>query len=259
MEIRCSECGYVGPAAEVRPTGAGVALICGSCGHANELDVGASLSAGAAVGGNASSDGLDLSVSQVVARAQAEREPEEDWLSSDAMTQLLPEPGDGQRCRKCATLMAPDEAHCSRCGLGYADGARHAPGAAPWELPPMGSEQAHERMLLLWEAAREDWGAELAENFVLFARDEGLHDHAIRLLRFWLVENPGDAIAEGHLLELATQVQSRAVIARAQAQVSAKKFEEGVGKVRWALTAATILFWGAVIALVAGLFTGKVG
>jgi hypothetical protein len=243
-----------------------VALICASCGHANELDVGASLAAGEATGGEqaapaagrAGAPGHQLSIDEVVARARAERveEPEEDWLSEDAMAQLMPEPGDGPRCRKCAALMAPAQEHCSRCGLGVSDARRFAPGQAPWELAPLGSERAHDQMMLLWEAAREDWGAERAANFAEFARDEGLHDHAIRLLRFWLVEHPGDPIAQEHLRELAVRVQSRAIIARAQAEVSAKKFEEGVGKVRWALTLGNILFWGAVILAAVGLYSG---
>ncbi len=275
MEIRCSECGHVGAAAEVRPTGSGVALICAQCGHANELDVGASLAAGATTGsapakadapgpaasessaaGAAGLPGHQLSIEQVVARANAEREPQENWLSEEAMAQLIPEPGVGPRCRKCAALMTPDQTHCSKCGLGVADSVRFAPGHAPWELPPMGSERAHDQMMLLWEAAQEEWGAERAANFAVFARDEGLHDHAIRLLRFWLVEHPDDPIAEEHLRDLAIRVQSRAVIARAQAEVSAKNFEDGVGKVRWALRLGTVLFWGAVIMGAIGLYSG---
>jgi hypothetical protein len=250
MEIRCAQCGHLGPVKEVRPTADGMALVCAQCDHPNVISAGAP-PAPAPVAAPAAPLVPALGAAQVAREGRPEREV---WLTPQAMRRLVPEPGDGLRCRKCAHLIEADADHCARCGLNIQESRRFAEGDAPWERAPRGSEVEFERATLLWAAARERWDEESAAKFADYARDCGLHELAIRNLRFWLVDHPDDQIALKHLKVLADALQSRYIVARAQEEVSAQAFTHEVGRLRGVLVLAVLCFWGAVFLLFAGMF-----
>ena len=265
MEIRCTNCQHIGPAREVRPTNHGVELICANCAHANPLEVGAAPDAPAQqVKANL---GAEIDVQVARARASQERaratqasasaqniSPFKDLITPKTLERLVPEPGPGPRCPKCAHLLGEQDLHCERCGLNVMEARRHAPGRAPWELAPRGKEAPFEQANLLWSAATEQWGRERVDNFAAFIISHGLYEHALRLLRFYLVEHPRDALAMEHLQVMATKLQTRAIAARSQAQVSAQEFEQKVTGTRHALIGATLLFWGGIFLLFLFMF-----
>ena len=233
MEIRCTSCQHVGEAARVEPRGAGVALICAYCGEAHLLEVSAERTA------------EPPQRPAVVAQADAAPSPSD--VGIRALARLIPQAGEGLRCRKCAQLLEPDATHCSRCGLDLEQGFRYPPDEAPWERAPEGAEHAHERALLLWRAAESDWSEESASKFVSCCREEGLHEMAIRKLRFLLIERPSDPLAIAHLEELAVRLESRLVAARAQAEVSAQKLHHGLTRTRRVLTWSVAISCGIIL------------
>jgi hypothetical protein len=243
MEIRCAQCGHLGNAKEIRPRPDGMVLVCARCGHEHILSVGGEASAAPAA-----------PVTPALPTATSAKPERDIWLTPQAMKRLVPEPGDGPRCRKCAHLLDPDEDNCARCGLDIVESRRWPEGEAPWERAPRGSEAEFERAELLWRAAEASWDAESVAKFADYARDSGLHEMAIRHLRFRLVDSPDDAIALGHLKVLADALQSRYVVAKAREEMSAQAFSEGVGRLRGALVLAVIFFWGGIFLLFFGLF-----
>lgn len=255
MEFRCTNCQHIGPAAEIRPTALGVALICESCGHANPLEMG-----GAAPSPEAPAPAEVAEVTSTPAPAPAAPplaapdKPEAPQLSEAALARLIPEPGDGLRCPKCAHKVAPQDAHCSRCGLGLEDAARYAPGEAPWEKPPAGKEDAYEQALLLWRAAKEEWSIAHLEKLTAFLLDEGLHEAGIRWLRFHLIDYPEDELAIEQLKLLAARLQSRLIVAEAQAHANAEQFEHGVTRFRTTLLVGVGIFWTIIFALFFSMF-----
>lgn len=257
MEIRCTHCQHVGPAASVRPDGARLLLICEACGEANALELGEasspppeSIEPMAPREPSQAMSAADVVAKRPVSPAKPVEETKENpLLTPRALERLVPEYGEGLRCRKCAHLLRADEDHCPRCGLGVEDSFRFAPGEAPWEKPPQGSEHAHERAELLWLAATRDWNEENARKYADFCRDEGFHETAIRNLRFFLVEHPDDPIALEHLQELAMRMQSRLIVARAQAEMSAKQFSSGLQKTRRALLWTVVVLWTVIFIL----------
>lgn len=259
MEIRCSHCQHVGPAASVRPDGTRLLLSCEACGEANTLELDGAASSAPAPEPEASlatplrgpivveEEEETPKAPEVIAPAvippSGETNP---LLMPRALERLVPEYGDGLRCRKCAHLLRADEDHCPRCGLGVEDSFKFAPGQAPWERAPQGSEQAYERAELLWQAATRDWTEENAKKYADFCRDEGFHESAIRNLRFFLIDHPDDPIALEHLQELAVRMQSRLIVARAQAEMSAKQFSTGLQRTRRVLLWAVVLLWSVI-------------
>jgi RNase P subunit RPR2 len=295
LDIRCKNCQHIGPAAEVRPTTSGVELICANCGHANPLDVGAtqgeestrpasastaspaearpkrvepSLAAApaeaASVGGFRKSGEIDIDRARAFANAEKARNRQSEAsyieeISEKMMERLIPEQGEGARCRKCAHLLDPSDTNCRRCGLDIAESHRYAEGDAPWERPPKGQEAAFEQAMLLWASVSEQWSEERLDNFAAFVREEKLYELGIRLLRFRLAEHPEDRRAVAHLQELVSMMQSRVVVARAQAEASAQQFGEGVAKTRAAIVGATVIFWIGIFLLFLFIFMNNCG
>ncbi|MEM1349518.1 MAG: hypothetical protein AAGI01_13225 [Myxococcota bacterium] len=239
MEFRCAKCGYIGAAAQVRPTADGIVLICAKCEHANPLDLGASASAGAA-------------------EPPAKRQPlkARPKIDEKLLQRMIPEAGDGVRCPKCAHLVA-GERYCARCGLDVREGFSYAPGMAPWERPPLGKEGVWEQALLLWDVAAEREDPEALEEFVGLVRECGIQDLGIRKLRFHLTRFPDDAFAVEQLGVLAADVQARVAVAEASASASAQQFTQEVGRVRAVLTVLTLVFWGAMVVFFLGNFLSQ--
>lgn len=257
MEIRCDKCGHVGPAAEVNASDDGVTLVCENCGRENRLDVDIHASDGdepalddasgamTGRGGRARGD-------EPVDFADADRARR--WLREDALEALVPEPGEGPRCRKCAHLLSPKSDHCPRCGLDAREAEQYAPGQAPWETAPEGKAEAQARAARLWEAFRDEPSDEDLDAFVEFSREEDLLDFAIRKLRFYLVDRPDDEAALERLRDLAGSLQSRLIVAQSRAQASADQFQEDVGRFKRRLIGFTLVFWGVVLLFFIVLF-----
>lgn len=243
MEIRCSQCGHVGPAGSVRPGANGIELICSQCGHANVLEVEAQ-----------SAPEGPAPVAATPVPSVAPSPPPEERLDPELLARLIPESGSGLRCRKCAHLLDPDLDNCSRCGLGVLDGQRFGPGQAPWERAPKGMRASWEQAELLWQAAEEEFSEERVERFIEHILDKEFHELAIRKLRFWLAEHPDDELALRHLKRVAARMQGRVVVAQAAAETSAQAFNDGVGRARSALIVLTAVFWAGILLLFFGLF-----
>jgi phage FluMu protein Com len=238
MEIRCSKCGHLGEAAEVRPLPSGVGLVCGACGHVNELALG---------GGPAEAAEPEPEVTpQAKPSARTERSP--------LMERLIPEPGDGLRCRKCATLVEADTVYCPRCGLDLEEGSRLGPGEAPWEQPPEGKEAAFDQARLLWGAASERREPRAIADFVDFALEEGLLDYGLRELQHYLVDHPGDEAALEGLERLAKRLQTTVDLARSRAEAQADSFNEDVKRFRARLLIGALAFWVVILLLLSLTF-----
>ena len=235
MEIRCTNCQHLGPAEQVLPTADGVALICANCGHHNALGV---------------SDGDGASAgARSVAAPPATSKPSNSsslWLQRDALERLVPEPGSGPRCRKCAHLLADDEQYCSRCGLAREEGERFPPGAAPWERPPVGKEDVHEQATLLWKALRDHPTEENLAKFADFAKNEQLLEYGVRQLRFFMVDHPEVPRARELLEELAASFHARIIVAQAQAQISAEGFGQSAMRYKQVLLWTVFVVWGGI-------------
>ena len=237
MEIRCEECGEVGPA-ELQTNADGVSLVCSSCGHLNSLDIPPQA--------QTEEDGPQPerpAVSHVAAQQEFLRQ-EAEQLSNEAYERLIPEPGAGDRCPKCAKLMEQPTDHCGRCGLAIVG----LDGKTPWERPPKGREQEYEQATLLWDSLVDDWNEENFEKFACFVREEGFPDLATRRLRFWLIDHPDEPLALGFLREIAEGVHSRVILATAHAQTSAAEFSEVTQR------ANVVLLWTMFVVIVLVIF-----
>ncbi|MFW5968190.1 MAG: hypothetical protein ACOCV2_11760 [Persicimonas sp.] len=281
MEFRCKNCTHVGVASEVRQKEGGVMLVCANCGHENVLDVAASEAGeaeedpGADSSQNESSvDGASGSLDdEALARrleqvsfdgeTSSDRDEQLDfgdkaqvrqWLREDALESLIPEEGDGPRCRKCAHLLEPEFDNCPRCGLDRDEAEQFAPGQAPWETPPEGKEAEQEQAELLWEAFRETGASDDLDKFVRVVREEELLDFAIRKLRFYLADHREHEGALSALRDLAGSLQSKLIVARARAQHSADAFQEDVGRFKRRLIGFTVVFWAGVLLLFVTMF-----
>lgn len=225
MEIRCESCSHVG-VAKVDLSQGGVRLICANCGHPNVLDIGKPVE--------------EVATPPVVQRPtkrQVAAQVEQESFEEEALRRLIPEVGDGPRCRKCIHLLEPGEDHCVRCGLNIEESHRYAKGEAPWERPPMGREGAWEEADLMWRRVVEDWNEERFAEFAETIRRLEAHDFAARRLRLWLVDHPDDPLALGFLREIAEGLRSRVMVAKAQAQANAAQFSDVTERVR------KVLFW----------------
>lgn len=252
MEIRCTQCEHLGAASEARPVDAGVGLVCAQCGHVNvvatgeekeEDEVGRDGDVGA---GNNDGDG-----------AGAERSTEDGDVSEASLEGLIPEPGDGQRCRKCAHLFKGDREHCPQCGLSVAEAQRYPKGEAPWEQGPPGKEEALQTARQLWEAATDDGQSETMEMFVDFVIDEELVDFGIRNVQHFLVDHRGDEEALRALRRLAKSLEVAVQVARSRAAAEADEFHDDVKRVRSGLLVAALVFWTVILLLFSWLFWDK--
>lgn len=232
MEIRCTNCEHLGPAAQVLPTEDGVVLVCANCGHNNPLAL-----------SSPSDPAPPKPAALIQPKPVAQLSP---WLQKDALKKLIPEPGPGPRCRKCAHLLGDEESYCSRCGLARAEGERFAPGEAPWERPPVGREAVHEQATLLWKALTENPTEDNLAKFAQFTREEELLEYGVRQLRFFLVEHPDVPRAREFLEELASSFQARVIVAQAQAQVSAGDFGAAALRYKQVLLWTVFVIWGGI-------------
>ena len=237
MEIRCEECEHVGPAARVVPIASGVELVCANCGHHNALSVGEP----------------QKRPPPIARSAPAERSGEVDasWLKAGALERLVPETGDGPRCRKCAQLLRGAD-NCSRCGLDAREAERYPPGEEPWERAPESVDDgSYEQATLLWKTVEENPTDDNLTKFVNFSRDEDLLEYSIRRLRFFLVDHPHHARASEHLVELAESFQAQMIVARAKAEVRADNIEHATGRIRRALLWMTFVIFTSIFLLFA--------
>ncbi|MFP4599806.1 MAG: hypothetical protein ACOC9W_03025 [Persicimonas sp.] len=266
MEIRCDKCTHVGPAASVGPGPEGVVLVCENCGHENILDVGESDEPdGASDGSNevvapageaSSANAFGESSASAFGDKTAfgDKEQVRQWLREDALEALIPQPGSGPRCRKCAWLVDPDADNCSRCGLSRREAERYEPGEAPWERPPEGKESEQEQAELLWESFADEPDPSTLEKFVHFVRDEGLLNLGVRRLRFYLIDHPEDERAVEHLRDLAESLQSRIIVAQVQAKADASEFQDEVSRFKQRVMVGLVVFWGGIFLLFLVLF-----
>ncbi|RDV39447.1 hypothetical protein DV096_02430 [Bradymonadaceae bacterium TMQ3] len=269
MEIRCEACKDVGPAAEVRAGTGGMELICAGCGHANLLQV-----AGAPeVSVDAQSRDGDASPAPgPIARAAAgsiSTSPNHanpastvapgaslaEGVVEAAMARLIPVPGAGPRCPKCAHLVAGSE-HCERCGLSQNEAGRYGPGQAPWEDAPAGKEDAFLQLNAAWARA-EDGDVQAMGEFAELAVGQGLVEAGIRRVRFYLVDHPDDPGALDALRRLASALQARVTIAASQAAASAENFGKDVRRLRGFLLTITLTMCGLILLLLSAVFWDK--
>lgn len=251
MEIRCEKCSHIGPAASVDAGADGVMLTCENCGHPNLLSTGASAETTPAGLGPGARDAAGV------------------WLRKDALVALVPAPGDGARCLKCAHLLEMDlgatpaaEQNCPRCGLNQAEAAHYAPGEAPWEQPAPGKEAQFEQAELLWSAiaagdSQAGCDAQKLENFVQFVLAEDLLELGIRKLRHHLVAHPDDPAATAQLGELAASMQSRVIVATARARADAQQFEQDVNRYRHRFLTVAVLLLAMLLVAFIVVYMGK--
>ena len=236
MDIRCSKCQHVGPPAEIRPRDDGVELVCQNCGHVNTIETGGLPVVGDA-GGSVAAAAVERMVPAESARELAE-------LSR--LEKLVPVPGDGPRCRKCAHLLEPDAEACSRCGLNVAEGEKYGPGEAPWERPPEGKEDVFEQATLLWKSVLENPTDDNLLKFTAFAREERLLEYGVRQVRFFLVDHPDDEVALEELREMGESFQAQAIVAQAHAAVRAENSQQP-GRARQILMWLTLVVWSGLL------------
>lgn len=228
MEIRCSSCGHVGPASSIANTEAGIELICAHCGHANSLAV--------------------PPAQPTPTPVEKAKPPKNDWLSGEALERLIPTPGPGPRCQKCATLLNLSEDSCRRCGLAN-DAAKYALGEAPWEAPAPGKEAATAQALLLWGSVEDNPHDDNLRKFFDFALHEELLELGIRRLRFFLVDHPEHELAVSQLKTLAQSFQAKALVVRAQAEVRADNIVAKTVRARQVVLWLVLVVFGGVFLL----------
>lgn len=281
MEFKCTECGHIGPADEVRPVGDDVEVVCEECGAASSLgddgssdregddaepDETESDSANDWVG---EGDDADVSVEEAMETAlqsRSDADSEGFWalaeaISSDepdredhdltvsqseALERLLPDESADRRCPKCASPVG-DRRHCTQCGLDLQRAEEYDEGEAPWMRPPEGREEAYEQAKALWKTYDDPEGGEKElEKFTEFVRDLGLYELGIRKLRFYLVDHPDDERAVEALEKLTEGIQGRIVAAQSKAEADAKELNEEISRLQRGLVWAVLLLCLAV-------------
>ena len=235
MEFRCESCGEVGVAAEVRAVSQGVALVCANCAHVN------------------------VAATSKAPNAESEATPETDGSVELDMTTampsvegLIPVPGEGERCQKCAQLLDDEEAHCPQCGLSKEAAEKYAPGEAPWEMAPPGLEAQKEKADRAWR----DWklGDGAIDEFVDTVLDGGLIDYGLRKIQFYLVEHPQHPDAIKALQRLAEQLEMTIQIAHTQAEAQSEDFNDDIKVFRTRLMVGALIFWTTIFLLFSWLF-----
>lgn len=247
MEIRCSQCGHLGVAAGAQVVAGGVGLECAECGFVNVV----------AMDDGATPAKTQASKAKEASEEKEAREAEKASMLDAVVERLIPESGDGVRCRKCAHLFMGGMQNCSRCGLDVIEGQRYDDGEAPWEQPPPGREEVHERAALLWASARERENPQEIANFVDFVLLHGLSDFGIRKLQHYLVDHEGDEAAIQGLRQLAANLEKEVQVVRTQAQSSAVAFSDDVQRLRRGLLIGTLIFWLVILFLLSAVFWDK--
>ena len=229
-----------------------MALTCANCGHENLLDVGSSEDSESPGEDSAEETGHEAKLSEDFdrERARAVLDPrgptEEEELArfrEDAMERLVPEPGPGPRCPKCVHLLSPTDTFCGRCGLNVDEARKYSPGEAPWEQAPADKDAVWEQAQLLWSSLQEEWSDEKFRNFAAFVREEGLLEFATRKIKWRLVEEPEDEAAKELLAEIASELQSRIMVARAQARANVEQFSDVTQRAKTAILWTTLVLW----------------
>ena len=252
MDIRCAKCEHVGPAASVAPTEQGVAFLCANCGHQNFLELPPTTPATPAAAALAPLGGGAVAARPPAQPADASGEA---WLKSGMLERLIPQPGDGLRCRKCAYLLDAEQ-NCPRCGLNVIESRRFADGEAPWERPPDGLDGPYEQASLLWKSVEENTSDDNITKFAEFVREEGLLELGIRRLRFFLVDHPGHKLATHYLEQLAESFQAKMIVARAQAEVRAEDIVAATGRAKKVLLTVVFAMWLGIFVFLLGRLTG---
>ena len=275
MKVECSQCGHLGPAADVRQGDDGVVVVCEECGAANPLDGGAGEGESGGTedeGAEEAADGEQEAIdAAAIAGAEAaaalsggsdEESPPDpsEYGSRDltlekeqALDRLVPDRGPGLRCPKCAKLQRADAENCERCGLHLDEARQYDDGEAPWEQPPSGKDAEFERAQLLWSAYEESGDPDDLADFVGFVSEHMFYEMAIRRLRFYLVDHPEDAAAHEALGELASGVQSQIVAARAQAEADAEELNRDIKQFKRRVAAIIVILGAVTILIVANL------
>lgn len=262
MEFRCESCEHVGAASSVTPRGGAVLLVCANCGHENVLDVGGpapaedeSVAESAQLDQNPDNERFDRDRARSILNPRGPTEEEElAKFREDAMARLVPEPGVGPRCPKCVHLMEPTNDFCGRCGLNVVDARKYGPGEAPWEKPPEGKETVWEQAKLLWDSLEDDWTEEKFRNFAAFVREEGLLEFATRKIKWRLVEEPEDEAARELLSEIASELQSRIMVARARAKANVEQFSDVTQRAKSAILWTTLVVWLLILLILVAAY-----
>lgn len=221
------------------PSAGGVVLVCQNCGHENPLEVPPTAPEGGAA---KAPPQAERPAAVRPAPGPADSSHEGNWLSKSAMEKLIPQPGPGLRCRKCAQLLGEHD-NCPRCGLNAVEGARFADGEAPWEVAPPGQEAAFDQATLLWKVVDESPTDDNLEKFYRFVREEDLLEYGIRRFRFFLVDHPDDERARANLEQLAQSFQAKMIVARAQAEVRAGNIAATTARLKTILLGAVFFIW----------------
>lgn len=246
MEFRCNACQHVGAASEVRPTGAGVMLVCASCGRENLLAVGEAPSPDRSESQHAEGFSPERA-RQVLGQKSPDPSDEMQRIHEETMRRLVPEAGQGPRCPKCVHLLPMDATHCTRCGLDVEQARKFEGGPVPWERPPEGKEAQWEQARLLRDALVEHWSDENFDKFADFVREEGLLEMATRTMKRRLVEHPEDEDALALLGEIAQDVQSRIIVARAHAEANAEALSSVTKRAKTTILWTTLFVWLIVL------------
>ncbi len=248
MEIRCSECGFVGKAAEVRPTDGGFGLVCAQCNHVNV----ASVSDGQGRDGEVAPKQADTGES-----SEEGPSPAEEFVSR-SLERLLPEPGEGRRCPKCVHLLDDDSIqHCTRCGLSLAESEKYEEGEAPWEQVGPTQEEVLAEARRLWRAVLDEDRSEQIEDFVDFVIANELIDFGIRRIQHFIVEHGENRHAVEGLRRLAKSLHVAVEVARGRAAKQADAFNEDVKRFRTGLLVGALVFWTVILLLFSWLFWDK--
>ncbi len=253
MEFRCQACRHLGPAASVEERDGTVGAVCESCGTWSPL-----------TGGSQSADSVDSGGSDSPEQT-AETPPATDEHDYRKIKQSLrPEPGEGPRCPKCAHLLETGADNCPRCGLNLERAAAYDAGEAPWETPPEGLEDAHERAEHLWETARSEaknrddggFDPESLEAYVQHVSERNLLEFAVRRLRFYLADHPNDEHALEALDELAGRLQDKVAVAEARVESDTEDFSEEVETLQrilpWVVLLLTVVVVGLLFLMIFG-------
>lgn len=273
MEIRCTDCGHLAAAAEVRPTDDGVGLVCDECGHVNVIradsaEPGADEAApeieevGVSQGDTGKDTGLVEALGELGTRrlfgGERKTAPKPvlevgDEFVDNSIERLIPVPSAEARCRKCFEPMEESDDHCKRCGLSVERAAKYEPGQAPWEKPPPGKEEQQQRAGQMWEQFVGDEDKEIDE-FVDYVTQQGLVDFGIRTVQKHLIEEPDDRRALDALEQLASSLEVAIEIAKTRAEAESDEFQEDVKEFRTRLLLGALVFWTALLLVFSWLF-----
>lgn len=292
MEIRCTDCGHLGAPADVQTTDDGPGLVCEQCGFVNVITTTSDDDAGDPTDDNSPQDMLgdadgtdgaifssesstsstlmaslgEMGTRRIFGKRETPTSPVlnvGDQFLEDSVQRLIPQPGEGRRCRKCFHLLddhAMDNhpGHCQRCGLSIEEAAKYPDGQAPWEKPPPGKEEEQQHAGQLWERALDDDESKTIEDFVDYATQQGLVDFGMRTVQRHLVDHPDDQRARQALSKLASSLEVAVEVAKTRAESESEAFQEDVKEFRTRLLLWALVFWTAILLVFSWLFMDTV-